>query len=114
MIKNAEAKNPNLNDINFSLVNTTNHLIIDLTLSREAQDLMQGEGAGNGTGEGEGDNGEGGDGGGKGPPFWTYEQKRKPKFDANQQAVMCMLQDISYICIGKGKRKCCDIDAVGD
>ena len=34
-LKNTNAKNPNLNDINFKLLNTTNHLIIDLSLSKD-------------------------------------------------------------------------------
>ena len=34
-LKNADARNPNLNDINFNLLNTTNHLVIDLSLSRD-------------------------------------------------------------------------------
>ena len=51
-----------------------------------------------------------------GPPHYTYEKdhKKAPKYDANQQAVQCMLQDISYVCIGKGIRKCCSIDSVSD
>lgn len=52
----------------------------------------------------------------EGPPKYTYEKEHKklPKYDANQQAVQCMLQDISYVCIGKGIRKCCSIDSVSD
>lgn len=49
-----------------------------------------------------------------GPPKYKYEQKRKKQLDANQQAVKCMLQEISYICIGKGIRKCCSIDSLSD
>ena len=47
-----------------------------------------------------------------------YHQERThqqlPKYDANQQAVICMLQDISYVCIGKGIRKCCSVESVSD
>lgn len=39
-LKNTNAKNPNLNDINFKLLNTTNHLIIDLSLSKDMQEKM--------------------------------------------------------------------------
>jgi len=52
-----------------------------------------------------------------GPPLYSYEQKRKPPakhYDANQQTVRCMMQEISYVCIGKGIRKCCSNDAVSD
>ena len=71
-LKDTDAKNPNLNDINFGLLNTTNHVVIDLTLTRNEQEQMT-------TGAPEE----------KEPPIYTYEKEHKmtPRFDANQQAV---------------------------
>jgi hypothetical protein len=88
--------NPNLNEIDFDLVNSTNHVLIDLTISKKEQAPMVVDESG--------------------PPHYTFEKEHKqlPKYDANQQAVQCMLQDISYVCIGKGIRKCCSIESVSD
>jgi hypothetical protein len=58
--------NENLNEIDFDLVNSTNHVLIDLTLSKKDQEPMtQPE---------------------TGPPKYTYEKEHKkvPKYDANQ------------------------------
>lgn len=41
-------------------------------------------------------------------------KKKGNELDATQQAVHCMLQDISYICVGKGIRKCCSTESVND
>ena len=40
-LKDTEAKNQNLNDISFDLLNTTNHVVIDLTLTRKEQPEME-------------------------------------------------------------------------
>jgi len=73
-LKDTEAKNQNLNDINFDLLNTTNHVVIDLTLTRAEQGNMEHEVT---------------------TKSGIYQQERKhqilPKYDANQQAVICML-----------------------
>ena len=57
------------------------------------------------------------DGSGRYKGYNPYDSKRKRKelkLDPGQQAVMCMLQPISYLCIGKGLRKCCSNEAISD
>ena len=46
--------NPNLNEIDFDLVNTTNHVLIDLTLTKKQQEAMEPQASG--------------------PPKYTYEK----------------------------------------
>ena len=54
-LNNPQGKNPNLNEIDFSLINTTNHVVIDLELSKVQQEEMSPTG----------------------PPKYKYEQKHK-------------------------------------